>query len=108
MRNHEQLKNILLNNPFLANGYKEVSALYVTFLADKPNDNNFEKINGINANPDEFRLIDREIYLFFPDGYGRTKLNNSFFESKLKLKATTRNWRTINELNEIANSIEII
>ena len=104
IRNHEQLKNILLNNPFLTKENEDVSALYVTFLAEQPNAPTVEKISEINTVTDEFRLIGRDIYLFCPDGYGRTKLNNSFFERKLKLKATTRNWRTINELNEIANS----
>ena len=30
-----------------------------------------------------------------------TKLNNAYFESKLKVSATTRNWRTVNELVRI-------
>lgn len=107
MRNQQQLKIILQNNPFLKNENKEVSALYVTFLAALPNDRIIEKISEKDTVPDEFRLMGQEIYLFCPDGYGRTKLNNSFFERKLKLKTTTRNWRTLNELNAMVNSIGI-
>jgi uncharacterized protein (DUF1697 family) len=43
------------------------------------------------------------VYLYTPGGYGNTKLNNTFFESKLKCKATTRNWKTMNELLKMAN-----
>ena len=103
IRNHDQLIAILRDNPFVTIG-NEMSVLYVTFLSDNPNDGVLDKINEINFAPDEFRIIGKEAYLFCPNGYGRTKLNNSFFENKFKLKATTRNWRTINELNEMAHS----
>jgi uncharacterized protein (DUF1697 family) len=52
---------------------------------------------------DEFMVYDKEIYLFCPNGYGRTKISNSFFERKLSVSATTRNWKTVKALNEIAN-----
>jgi uncharacterized protein (DUF1697 family) len=41
------------------------------------------------------------VYLHCPKGYGNTKLNNTFFENKLKVTATTRNWKTSNELVKI-------
>jgi uncharacterized protein (DUF1697 family) len=53
---------------------------------------------GTTSGNDSFELIGREAYVHCPDGYGNTKLNNAFFESKLKVSATTRNWRTVNEL----------
>ncbi len=42
------------------------------------------------------------IYLRLPLGYGRTKLNNAWFERKLGTAATTRNWRTVRALVELA------
>jgi uncharacterized protein (DUF1697 family) len=42
------------------------------------------------------------IYLKLPHGYGRTKLNNAWFERKLGTAATTRNWRTVLALAEMA------
>jgi uncharacterized protein (DUF1697 family) len=55
------------------------------------------------GNGDEFQVFDKEIYLFCPNGYGRTKFSNSFFERKLSVSATTRNWKTVKALFEIAN-----
>ncbi len=43
-------------------------------------------------------MKEKSVYLFCPNGYGNTKLTNTFFEKKLKLQATTRNWKTILEL----------
>jgi uncharacterized protein (DUF1697 family) len=42
------------------------------------------------------------VYLRLPYGYGRTKLNNAWFERKLGTAATTRNWRTVLALAELA------
>lgn len=41
------------------------------------------------------------MYLFCPNGYGRTKLSNAFFERKLKVPATTRNWKTVTALHDM-------
>ena len=42
------------------------------------------------------------VYLKLPHGYGRTKLNNAWFERKLGTAATTRNWRTVMALADLA------
>jgi uncharacterized protein (DUF1697 family) len=44
------------------------------------------------------------VYLKLPHGYGRTKLNNAWFERKLGTAATTRNWRTVLALAELAGA----
>jgi uncharacterized protein (DUF1697 family) len=46
------------------------------------------------------------VYLKLPHGYGRTKLNNAWFERKLGTAATTRNWRTVRALAQMANEPE--
>jgi len=57
--------------------------------------------------PDEFLISGKTIYLYCPNGYGNTKLSNTFFESKLKLTATTRNLRTAKELLALAEKIQL-
>jgi uncharacterized protein (DUF1697 family) len=47
-------------------------------------------------------MHEKEIYLYVPDSYGETKISNNFFEKKLKVKATTRNWNTIMKLAAMA------
>jgi uncharacterized protein (DUF1697 family) len=44
------------------------------------------------------------VYLCLPYGYGRSKLNNSYFERHLGAAATTRNWRTVQALAEMGAS----
>ena len=102
IRSHEELKSIIRSNPFLTREENKLTALYVTLLSQQPSESFLEKVSEYNYAPDDFKIIENEIYLYCPNGYGKTKLNNTFFENKLKLKATTRNWRTINELDEMA------
>jgi len=61
------------------------------------------KLDALNVLPDQFRVKGREIYLYCPNGYGRTKLSNVAFEKLLSLEATTRNWKTVNTLAEMSS-----
>ncbi len=95
------MQNIYLNNPFLKSritaegSLSPLPHLHVTFLAKQLLPENMGKLQGLQFAPDEFVIMDKVVYLFCPNGYGRTKLTNSFFESKLKVTATTRNWKTV-------------
>lgn len=99
------LKNVIMSNPFLSNNNIDLSMLHVTFLSAVPGKSDVDKLKDVDYSPDKFIVVDDIVYLYFPDGYGNTKLNNNFFENKLKVKATNRNWKTVNELCKIADSI---
>jgi len=102
IRTLAEMKASIFANPFFKGSKTESDKLYVTFLEEKPQMINIEKINHFNFLPDKFIIIEREVYLDCAGGYGTTKLSNNFFENKLKVKATTRNWNTVNKLIEIA------
>ena len=97
----DNLKQISLNNPFLQATETDISKLHVTFLNELPSKENLEKLNSANAGNDKFEIINDVVYLHCPDGYGNTKLNNTFFENKLKVRATTRNWNTVIKLSKL-------
>jgi uncharacterized protein (DUF1697 family) len=99
----EEIEYVLNNNPFIKRK-KESEKLYVTFLAKSPSDENINKLNAIDYSPEEYIIDGRYIYLFVPNGYGKAKLNNNFFESKLNASATTRNWKTVNKMFELSTS----
>ena len=98
----ETLENIIKNNPFANNEQKDTSNIYITFLADKPKEIDKDSIENKKQQGEEIEYSENAIYLYCPNGYGRTKLNNNFLENKLKIKATTRNWKTTNELLKLA------
>ena len=101
----EEIKYILKHNPFLNNAKEDITKLHVTFLSAKPEQTAITKIKEGNYAEDKFIVDEKNVYLFCPNGYGNTKLSNMFFENKLKVTATTRNWKTINELIKIGEDI---
>lgn len=101
----DNLKQIIDNNPFLKDSDKDTTFLHVTFLSSKPQKFDFKTIEEKKLSGEEISFADNAVYLYCPNGYGKTKLNNSFLENKLKVGATTRNWKTTTELLKIAQQI---
>jgi uncharacterized protein (DUF1697 family) len=103
LRTDRQLAAVLADNPFLARESDPVK-LHVSFLADRPAVDRAERLQVPAGETASCRLAGTEVYLHCPDGYGRTKLTNSFLESRLGTTATTRNWRTVTALAELAGA----
>lgn len=94
-------QRILRSNPFLMGRNEDPTKLHVTFLYRSPKAAQWEALKPPPRETDEFFPGEREIYLFCPNGYGRTKLSNTFFEKKLNIPATTRNWNTVQALYKL-------
>jgi uncharacterized protein (DUF1697 family) len=103
LRTPAELAKILARDPFAKSG-SEPTKLHVTFLAEKPDRARVRELDPKHSEPDEFRVVGREIYLHCPDGYGRSKLTNAYFEKQLGIAATTRNWKTVTKLAELASA----
>lgn len=103
IRRINEIKNVIKANPFLKNKNINTEKLHVTFLAEAPEKIYLEAIKKYDFTPDEYIISGTAIFLHIPESYGNTKLSNNFFESKLKVSATTRNWKTINKLAELAS-----
>jgi len=99
IRTKEEMLRVIENFPFTR---REEGKSHVTFLIVKPPNVPVDEIDEVRAKEEKFSISGREIYLFCPNGYGRTKLSNSFFERKLNVSATTRNCRTVNTLYALA------
>ena len=98
IRTKDEFRKLIENTPFS----KSADWLYVSFLSSVPANSPIGEINKMKDRLEEFSMSGMEIYLFCPGGYGKTKLSNSLFERKLKVAATTRNWRTVNALFSMA------
>ena len=105
-RTPQELKAVLETNPFLNETGLQENKLYVAFMAAEPDAGLVEKAQVYQTLADRFSVIGKETYLYLPEGYGNSKLHNNFFESKLKTVATTRNWRTVNILHDMAVALQ--
>lgn len=99
-----ELVEVMENNPFLKKRKEDIDKLHVTFLSEEPKKEQLDKFIPPANIPDEYIFSGKAIYLVCPNGYGQTKLTNNFFENKLKVTATTRNWKTVLKLAEMANN----
>lgn len=75
----------------------------VTFLQEKPTEEGIEKVKSLAAADEKLIFNEKSLYLYCPNGFGRTKLSNNNIEAKLKIAATSRNWNTIAKLVELSN-----
>jgi len=104
-RTPDEMQKIILANPFLEEPNFDHSKMAVLFLELQPSEEQILKVAGIDYPPDKFRINGREIYIYCPNGFGKTKLYTNFFEAKMKVTGTARNWRTINKLMEMAGRL---
>ena len=101
IRTAREFQEIVRANPFVEAG-AEADKLHVMFLAELPDGANVEALDTDRSPGDEFAVMGREIYLHCPNGVARSKLTNSYFDSRLATISTTRNWRTTLKLLELA------
>jgi uncharacterized protein (DUF1697 family) len=100
IRTKDELTRLVKAVPFKG---RDESKFHVTFLSARPAHVPLEEIQAAADAQEDFFVAGTEIYLSCPNGNGRTKLSNGFFERKLKVSATTRNWRTVKTLLSMAN-----
>ncbi|GGZ10850.1 DUF1697 domain-containing protein [Streptomyces nitrosporeus] len=90
--------------PFPA-GRLQGRQLHVTFFDAPPGADRFASVDRSAHLPEEFGLGDRALYLYAPDGLGRSKLADVLGRPALNrgLVATSRNWNTVVKLVEMTD-----
>ena len=102
IRTRKELTDLFTSNPFLREPHFDPSKMAVIFLHEEPSDNQLRKVDDVDYPPDKFKIIGREIYTYCPNGFGKTKIYTNFFEKKMGVSGTARNWKTITTLLAIA------
>ena len=101
VRSAAQMVGVVESNPILGTEPPE-NQLHVYFLADTPGAAAVESLDPDPSPPDEFAVKGQEVYLRLANGMGRTKLTNTYFDSKLGTTRTARNWKTVWRLAEMS------
>jgi uncharacterized protein (DUF1697 family) len=82
----------------------DLDHLSIVFLSSLPDPARVASLDPARSPPDSFAVRGREIYLRCPNGFGRTKFTNAYFDAKLGVVSTARNWRTALTLLELARA----
>lgn len=104
LRSEEELAAVARDNPFLRPG-EDSKPLHVLFLADVPEPGRVAALDPARSPPDAFAVRGREVYLHCPNGVGKTRLTNAYFDSALKTVSTGRNWNTVLKLRALAAEV---
>ncbi len=103
IRTLEQLKIIVDSNPFINFQNRDPQKLYVTLLSEIPFGERKVNLSDAGVCSDEYIISENNIFLYCSGRYNDTKYSNTYFENIFKAQATTRNWKTIHKLVEIAS-----
>jgi uncharacterized protein (DUF1697 family) len=101
VRTSAELRDIIEKNPFQNQRSKESKWVVVLFLAARPDDIAREDLLKTYVGPEELFIIGKEVYIYYTNGVGCSKLSHSFIEKKLKTFGTARNWNTILQLHKL-------
>lgn len=101
LRTAQAMQQIVDRCPF---DPQEGHGLYVSLLVEPPAPEGIARLAEGAGAPDEYRLIGREVYILCRQPYHKSKLTNQFFEQKLGVPATARNWNTVTKLAQMAST----
>jgi uncharacterized protein (DUF1697 family) len=106
LRTTSEMREVIAKNPFATRKEIEPGKLLVTFLVSEPGSEAREKFLAIKADPEELRMNGRELYIYYPNGMGRSKLSPASIDRALKTPGTGRNWNSVQNLLQIAEKME--
>jgi uncharacterized protein (DUF1697 family) len=100
VRRSDELAAVVGASPF-ARRTDDPKKIHVAFLSEKPTAAAVKGFDAEEFAPDEMTVAGREAHLLYPDGYARAKLTHAVLEKRLGVRATSRNWRTVQALADL-------
>lgn len=98
-RTHEQLRRVMEGNPFPLNA---AARTYFSLFSVPAAAHLTEELSRLDFSPDSVRIGQDALYTLYATKHSDSKFNNNFFERKLKVSATTRNFNTMSRLMELS------
>lgn len=105
LRTSDELRDVIARNPFAKRRGIEPGKLIIAFLADAPAAQARDNIVKLKTDPEELRIDGSELYIYYPNGMGRSKLAWSLIERRLKVSGTCRNWNSVTKMLAIADAL---
>lgn len=102
VRTRDELAEIVSANPLGAT-VAEGRFFHVNFLSEAPDPDAVARLVPDDPSPEAYALIGRELYLKTPEGLSRSLLARVLVERPLRVRVTSRNWRTVATLLELAD-----
>jgi uncharacterized protein (DUF1697 family) len=106
LRTAAEMREVVARNPFAGRSGIAPNKLAVIFLARDPGQDARDRLLAIKTDPEELRIGGRELYVYYPDGMGRSKFSAAVMERALQVAGTARNWNSVTKLLEMAEKMQ--
>lgn len=106
LRTTEEMRKVIAASPFADRPQLEPGKILVTFLAAEPPREAQANLAKFKQYPEELHLKGRELYIYFPNGAGKSKLPWSSVEKLFKVSGTARNWNSVTKMLAMAEEME--
>lgn len=103
VRSGEEMARIVAANPF-PDAAADHTTLHVTFLSAEPDPERVEALAEIDRGDDDYRVVGAEVYLRYPNKLSGASFMPTGLGRALGVVATSRNWRTVTRLTEMAKA----
>lgn len=104
LRTSKEWDQIIKFCPYRTEGLQEGESVQIAFLGGIPSQKEIERLNAYQSDKDEFKIIDKNLYLYFRQSIRDSKLAANL--SKLDVPATVRNWKTVIKLSSMAQDLK--
>jgi uncharacterized protein (DUF1697 family) len=102
VRSAKEWKVLVEKNPFPDEAKQAPGRLIVMFLKHSPGPSGLKALRDGIRGPEVVEIVERQAYVVYPEGIGRSRLTNAAIEAKLSTRATGRNWNTVLKIAALA------
>jgi uncharacterized protein (DUF1697 family) len=103
VRSAAAMAKVARAHPF-ADRVPDPKFLMVAFLDAKPSASKVAALDPNRSPNDRFEVRGADVYLAYPNGSGRSKLDAAWLDRSLGVVSTTRNWLTVHKLVEMSGA----
>jgi uncharacterized protein (DUF1697 family) len=103
LRNTSEWEHVIAENPFSVEAERDPSHLVVVFLKTAPPEAEIAaaKLKAAIVGNERISLIGKHLYVYYPDGIGKSKLTSKVIEKALAVPGTARNWNTVLKVRQV-------
>lgn len=106
LRTAAELRRAMESNPFGDRAGMEPAKLLVCFLGADAAASCAEKLGAIKVQGEIIRHVGRELFIYFPEGQGKSKVTMAMLDKAAGTFCTGRNWNTVEKMLEMAERAE--
>jgi len=101
LRSADDWAKIIAANPFKGEAKSDPSHLAVTFCREVPAGSALQELRSEIRGKEDFEVVGRELFVWYPDGMGTSRLALALSKNRLGTICTARNWNTVTKVSAL-------